>query len=75
MLYWKMEKTSLPFWQKVKGKIAQSKIFKHIFSAPLVKQYVCLSISVCTDYGHLMKNKSKKSENLDRCGRQNMLGP
>ena len=51
MLYWKMEKTSLPFWQKVKGKIAQSKIFKHIFSAPLVKQYVCLSISVCTDYG------------------------
>ena len=47
MLYWKMEKTSLPFWQKVKGKIAQSKIFKHIFSAPLVKQYVCLSISVC----------------------------
>ena len=35
MLYWKMKKTSLPFWQKVKGKIAQSKIFKHIFSAPL----------------------------------------
>ena len=35
MLYWKMKKTSLPFWQKVKGKIAQNKIFKHIFSALL----------------------------------------
>ena len=35
MLYWKMKKTSLPFCQNVKGKIAQSKIFKHIFSAPL----------------------------------------
>ena len=48
MLYLKMEKTSLPFQQKFKGTIAQSKIFKHIFSAPLVKQYVfaCLSLYV-----------------------------
>ena len=48
MLYWKMETTTLPSWQKVKGNIAQSKIFKHIFSAPLVKQYVfaCLSLYV-----------------------------
>ena len=34
-----------------------------------------ISIVWHTDYGHPVKAKSKKSENLDRCGRQNMLRP